>query len=185
MICPNKICQKEIPNDSVFCDQCGVHLRQCTKCGSITLAKFCTECGGVVIDRKITEDTNLEQIGSKSETIDFVQNEIKEQQSGGTVIVESIPELKIIHPNFTITPESGDVLGRTTGPHATRLGQFPVISSKHGKVELLGNEWFFTDLHSSNKSYLNGSVISSEVPTKLTDGDNLVLANISFSVSIK
>ena len=188
MICPNKMCRKEIPNDSVFCDQCGVHLRQCTKCGSITLAKFCNECGGVVIDRKLSA-SEVEKQGPQNEVTPIVESTtiINEQiqASGGTVIVETKAELKIVHPNFVITPSSGDILGRTTGPHSNLLGQFPVISSKHAKVELLGNEWFITDLHSSNKSYLNGKAITPDVPTKLTDGDNLVLANIPFTVSIK
>ena len=188
MICPNKICQKEIPNDSIFCDQCGVHLRQCTKCGSITLAKFCNECGGVVMDRKLSEaeignqePKNEPALAAESSAVTNEQT----QASGGTVIVETKSELKIVHPNFVIIPLSGDILGRTTGPHSNLLGQFPVISSKHAKVELLGDEWFIIDLHSSNKSYLNGKVITPDVPTKLTDGDNLVLANISFTVSIK
>ena len=77
------------------------------------------------------------------------------------------------------------IIQNSIGHHSNLLGQFPVISSKHAKVELLGDEWFITDLHSSNKSYLNGKVITPDVPAKLTDGDNLVLANISFTVSIK
>ena len=188
MICPNKMCRKEIPNDSIFCDQCGVHLRQCTKCGSITLAKFCNECGGVVIDRKLSEsEVQKQEPYNEPAPVTEPSNITNEQTqgSGGTVIVETKTELKIIHSNFVITPSSGDILGRTTGPHSNLLGQFPVISSKHAKVELLGDEWFITDLHSSNKSYLNGNVITPDVPVKLSDGDNLVLANISFTVSIK
>ncbi len=188
MICPNKVCRKEIPNDSIFCDQCGVHLRQCTKCGSITLAKFCNECGGVVIDRKLPE-SEIENQKPQNEAAPVTEpsNLTKEQpqSSGGTVIVETKSELKIVHSNFIITPSSGDILGRTTGPHSNLLGQFPVISSKHAKVELLSNEWYFTDLHSSNKSYLNGKIVTPEAPVKLSDGDNLVLANIPFTVSIK
>ena len=187
MICPNKLCKKEIPNDSVFCDQCGVHLRQCTKCGSITLSKFCNECGGVVVDRKIPEAEAVSQQDPVEVTPleKSVAENNNEPLSGGTVIIETKAELKIIHSNFVITPASGDVLGRTTGPHANVLGQFPVISSRHGKVELLGDDWYFTDLHSSNKSYLNGNVIAPDVPVKLSDGDKLVLANVPFTVSIK
>lgn len=188
MICPNKMCRKEIPNDSIFCDQCGIHLRQCTKCGSITLAKFCNECGGVVIDRKLSE-SEVEKQAIQNEPAPAVESPAitneQTQASGGTVIVETKSELKIVHSSFVISPSSGDILGRTTGPHSNLLGQFPVISSKHAKVELLGDEWFITDLHSSNKSYLNGKVITPDVPVRLTDGDTLVLANIPFTVSIK
>lgn len=178
MICPNKICQKEIPNDSIFCDQCGVPLRQCTKCGSITLAKFCTECGGIVVDRKIPENVVPEKVFDK-------ESKPQEEENLGTVIIEKNPVLQIIHSNFSVEINSGDIIGRTTGSHTKYFGQFPVISSKHGKVELLNNEWFFTDLHSSNKSFLNGKVLTPDIPAKLSDNDNLTLANVQFSVSIK
>lgn len=183
MICPNKICKKEIPNDSVFCDQCGVRLRQCTQCGSISIAKFCTECGGVVVDRKIPEGAPEVVEG---QTVPVQQSQtVQNPEPAGTVIIDAAPVLSIIHPSFTLVPGSGDILGRTTGPHSAQLGQFPVISSKHGKVELIGNDWYFTDLHSSNKSYLNGKVMTPDVPVKLSDNDNLVLANVSFKVEIK
>lgn len=193
MICPNKICQKEIPNDSIFCDQCGIHLRQCTKCGTITLGKFCKECGGIALDRKIPAEEKQEQ----KETEKPAENQQEEkstaaddqisssQEQHGTMIIESAPELEIIHQNFTLKINSGDVLGRTTGQHFDKLKAFPVISSRHAKLELLNNEWFVTDLHSTNKSYLNGTKLEPDVPAKLSNGDKLVLANVSFSVEIK
>ncbi|MDR1786437.1 MAG: hypothetical protein LBR23_08285, partial [Spirochaetaceae bacterium] len=46
MKCQSKTCLQEIPDDSCFCDQCGVQLLKCTKCGAITLGKFCNKCGG-------------------------------------------------------------------------------------------------------------------------------------------
>ena len=204
MKCPDKMCGKEIPDDSIFCDQCGVHLKQCTKCGNITLANFCNECGGMTMERKLPENQNTvqEQVQTQEpapqpqvQTSTQVQSqapvqaaqpvEPQEAPAGGTVIIDVKPDLKLVHASFTITPASGDILGRTTGPHANQLGQFPVISSKHAKVELLGDEWYFTDLHSSNKSYLNDRAITPDSPVKLSDGDKLVLANVPFTVSIK
>ena len=207
MKCPDKMCGKEIPDDSIFCDQCGVHLCQCTKCGNITLSKFCNTCGGQTMERKLPQDSNPVQPQNQPQTpvqpqvpqqpsqeqvsqnqpvqSQPVQQEPQSVPAGATVIIDVKPDLKLVHASFTITPASGDVLGRTTGPHSNLLGQFPVISSKHAKVELMGDEWFFTDLHSSNKSYLNDSAIVPDSPVKLSDGDKLVLANIPFTVSIK
>ncbi len=188
MKCPDKMCGKEIPDDSIFCDQCGVHLCQCTKCGNITLSKFCNTCGGSTMERRLPQDSNPVQSQPVQQNQSQSPVQPQEPQSvpaGATVIIDVKPDLKLVHASFTITPASGDVLGRTTGPHSNLLGQFPVISSKHAKVELMGDEWFFTDLHSSNKSYLNDSAIVPDSPVKLSDGDKLVLANIPFTVSIK
>ena len=187
MICPNKVCKKEIPSDSVYCDQCGVLLRQCTACGTITLAKFCTECGGVVKNREVIEDqsSTKEEQPITEEVKKPEVSQVEPSVSQGTKIIPSVPELNIIHSNFTLKINDADILGRTVGPHSSFLGQFPVISSKHAKLELLGNDWFITDLNSSNKTYLNGCVLTPNVPAKLTDKDALVLANISFTVSIK
>ena len=124
-------------------------------------------------------------LNGKKQTVLQESYEPQSVPAGGTVIIDVKPDLMLIHDSFTITPASGDVLGRTTGPHSNLLGQFPVISSKHAKVELMGDEWFFTDLHSSNKSYLNGSTIVPDSPVQLSDGDKLILANIPFTVSIK
>ena len=187
MICPNKVCKKEIPSDSVYCDQCGVLLRQCTACGTITLAKFCTECGGVVKNREIIEpqSSTKEQQSMSEEVKKREVPSVEPTVNSGTKIIQSTSELNIIHPNFTLKINDADILGRTVGSHSSFLGKFPVISSRHAKVDLLGNEWYITDLNSSNKTYLNGCVLTPNVPAKLTDKDSLVLANISFTVSIK
>ena len=187
MICPNKICKKEILSDSVYCDQCGVLLRQCTACGNITLAKFCTECGGVVKNREIIEDqsSTKEQQSISEEMKKSEIPSVEPSVNSGTKIISTTSELNIIHPNFTLKINDDDILGRTVGPHSSLLGSFPVISSKHAKIDLLENEWFITDLNSSNKTYVNGCVLTPNVPAKLADKDILVLANISFTVSIK
>ena len=49
MICPSKSCHAEIPDDSCFCDMCGIQLLKCSKCGKIALGKFCGKCGGKMI----------------------------------------------------------------------------------------------------------------------------------------
>lgn len=190
MICPNKICQKEIPDDSVFCDQCGVRIRQCTNCGNITLSKFCNLCGEACENRIIPESVlstpvaNTYDSESAITQTTVVQATVTESATSSTIAIDAPPELKIVHANFTLNICTLDILGRTTGQHCKELGQFPVISSRHGIAELIENEWYYTDLGSTNKSYLNGARLVANVRVKLNDGDNLVLANIPFSVRI-
>lgn len=42
-ICP--FCGALIADDSIFCDQCGEHLRVCPQCGEYGKGKFCKHCG--------------------------------------------------------------------------------------------------------------------------------------------
>lgn len=187
MICPSKICGKEIPNDSIFCDQCGIRLLQCPKCGTISVSKFCSVCGEQVIERKLTEKP-IQQHQQLQPVPEISQAQISNEpitETQGTVIIEESTSLKLIHTSFELSINSGDILGRTTGAHCGKLGTFAVISSKHAKIEQNGNEWFFTDLKSTNKSFINGNVVSPNVLVKLNDNDKLTLANVNFIVSIK
>lgn len=48
--CPK--CQAEIEADSYFCDQCGVELFVCPKCGAYGKGKRCTRCGEPLVSAK-------------------------------------------------------------------------------------------------------------------------------------
>jgi hypothetical protein len=163
MNCPNKICKQEIPDDSCFCDQCGVHLLCCDKCGFIGTGKFCGSCGGSM--SAIQPSASL---------------------SAATTAV-SLPAEKIFlcHLdgwNMEITDD--DILGRTNGPHSTSLGKFPVVSSNHAKVTRANSEWFITDLNSTNKTYVNGAKLDPNVPVKIKQNDVVMLANVTFTVRL-
>ena len=49
ILCPSKNCRNEIPDDSVFCDKCGIRILKCDKCDRIAMGKFCGRCGGKMI----------------------------------------------------------------------------------------------------------------------------------------
>lgn len=49
MLCPSKYCRNEIPDDSAFCDKCGIRILKCEKCGRIALGNFCGKCGEKMI----------------------------------------------------------------------------------------------------------------------------------------
>jgi hypothetical protein len=60
MICPNKICLAEIPDDSLYCDQCRMQILRCSKCGAPGISKFCVKCGGAMVFKESlpgTEET--------------------------------------------------------------------------------------------------------------------------------
>lgn len=45
MICPSKTCKAKIPDDSLYCDQCGILLKKCPFCNLLGIGKFCGKCG--------------------------------------------------------------------------------------------------------------------------------------------
>jgi len=196
MNCPAKICKQEIPDDSCFCDQCGVHLLRCDKCGFIGTSKFCGKCGGPMsaIQPPDASPSLSSAPPPDKETPPSVPPPAAPPSapsptapSSAPTIIVSLPSEKILlcHLegwNMEIT--DGNILGRTNGPHAASLGKFPVISSNHAKVTKANNEWFITDLNSTNKTFVNGVKLEPNVPVKIKQNDVVILANITFTVRL-
>ncbi len=59
------------------------------------------------------------------------------------------------------------------------------ISRKHAEIRLLNNEVYIVDKKSTNKTYVNGTPIESEMLVKVTNGDEIKLANVIFNIYIK
>jgi hypothetical protein len=176
MNCPNKICKQEIPDDSCFCDQCGVHLLRCDKCGFIGTGKFCGSCGGSMSAIQPPNETPVAPAPS---------NEAPSVPSAAATVIVSLPAEKILlcHPEgWNMEIADGGILGRTNGPYATLLGKFPVISSTHAKVTRENGAWFITDLNSTNKTYVNGAKLEPNVPITIKQDDVVILANVTFTV---
>jgi len=192
MNCPNKICKQEIPDDSCFCDQCGVHLLRCDKCGFIGTGKHCGKCGGLMSAIQPPADTSSTPAGktpsAPASPAPAPSAPTATTPSSSATVVVSLPAEKIIlcHTDgWNIEIANGDVLGRTNGPHVTALGKFPVVSSNHAKVTRVNNEWFITDLNSTNKTFVNGAKLEPNIPVKIKQNDIVVLANVTFTVREK
>jgi hypothetical protein len=190
MNCPNKICKQEIPDDSCFCDQCGVHLLCCDKCGFIGTSKFCGKCGGPMsaIQPPTTPSSSkpVNETPAVPSTSAPPPSAPPAPSSAATVVV-SLPVEKIFlcHlDGWNMEIADSDILGRTNGPHSGALGKFPVVSSNHAKVTRVNNEWFITDLNSTNKTYVNGAKLEPNVPAKIKQNDIVMLANVTFTVRL-
>ena len=182
MICPNEICNKEIPDDSVFCDQCGCQLRECPECHEVRYKTFCSKCGTKTVEQKWMEPaTTTEKNHAESTFVDMANNTENTQQ---TLIITKTPTLKLQHDDLILNIKSGDVLGRTTGAHDGALADFKVISSRHAEVRLSDNKWIITDLGSTNGSFLNNQKLDADSDYEIHDGDIVKLANISFTAHI-
>lgn len=182
MICPNETCKKEIPDNSVFCDQCGCRLRECPDCYAVLHTPFCSKCGKPTIERKWTEPTLAEEKNSVKKTSVDVANNTEDATQ--TLIITKAPTLKLQHDDLILDIKSGDVLGRTTGTHAGTLGDFKVISSRHAELRLNDNKWIITDLSSTNGTFINNQKLKPNSGYEINDGDLITLANVNFTAQI-
>jgi hypothetical protein len=188
MICPNKLCKQEIPDDSCFCDQCGVQLFRCSKCGFIGTGKYCGTCGGALSAVEPPHPDDSPETPPPEQAAIPVQEPapalVQQAPSQATVII-SLPADKLVLRNpegWKIALEKDDILGRTNGRHTAHLGKYQVISSRHAGITRENNEWFITDLGSTNGSYVNGVKLQPNVPVKIKQDDVIVLANVTFTV---
>jgi len=205
MNCPNKICKQEIPDDSCFCDQCGVHLLRCDKCGFIGTSKFCGKCGGpmsaiqppasdaspssskLVNETPAVPSTSTPSASAASVSVLPTPAPSPSAPSSAATVVVMLPSEKIYlcHlDGWNMEIANGNILGRTNGPHAAALGKYPVISSNHAKITRVNDEWFITDLNSTNKTYVNGAKLEPNVPVKIKQNDVVMLANVTFTVRL-
>lgn len=58
------------------------------------------------------------------------------------------------------------------------------ISRSHCNIHTENGEYFIEDTNSTNHTYINGKIITSNVKTKLTNGDKIRLANEDFTFSL-
>jgi len=197
MNCPNKICKLEIPDDSCFCDQCGIQLLRCDKCGVVGISKFCGKCGGSMSAIQPSDAQPSQPSPPQSGETPAAPSQPNETPAApssassaaapsATVII-SLPAdtIFLCHPEgWNMEIKDGSILGRANGPHAAKLGKFQVISSTHAKVTRNSNEWFITDMNSTNKTYVNGVKLEPNVPVKIKQDDVVMLANVTFTVRL-
>lgn len=181
MICPSKTCKYEIDEDSKFCDQCGSEILVCPKCGIYGVVKFCAKDGQKMESLK-------KKVPSKTETQTIPDTKQKPIIQGTTTrldIDEQQPlcSLKLIHSSGKeLIINNGDLLGKKEGMHETFLSGFKYISGRHALLSNINNQWFIKDLNSTNKTKVNGQIISADTDQPIKAGDKISLADQEFSI---
>lgn len=186
MICPSKLCKEEIPDNSLYCDMCGIRILKCSKCGSIGISNFCKKCGGKM---GVDYEYSLESVSSIQINQTHVQNNSFQSVSSDTQIVQiesSEKSLQLYSSNgIVLNVKDGNILGRTIGDFVQQLGTFSVISSRHAQISKKDGKWFITDLHSTNKTFINNIQLTPNIPTEIKKDDVIILANVSFVARFK
>jgi pSer/pThr/pTyr-binding forkhead associated (FHA) protein len=89
---------------------------------------------------------------------------------------------------WTVKPRPGKAvikIGRSTGKtFAVSLPEDDEVSTTHGKIELKTGRVFFTDLQSTNGSFLNGSKVEARDPVVLSTDDILTVGATKFVVVV-
>ena len=188
MICPNKECGVELPDDydTPFCDQCNADLFRCvnSECSAFgvltTIAKCCPHCGEPV------EPNGPREGGSPQATVTSQQSPPQVQQvSAATEIIQAAgSRIFLSHSDgWKIELTDGDILGRTEGRHIDRLGSIKVISGTHARITREQNGWYITDQKSLNKTWVNGKEVEPYKQTKIKQNDVVTMANQRFTVT--
>ena len=58
------------------------------------------------------------------------------------------------------------------------------VSLWHGKITSIQGKAFYTDLETTNGSYINGEIVPPDVPQELASGDTLTLGDVELSVRL-
>lgn len=165
--CPD--CGEMIPDDSRYCDQCGVELLECVNCGTLGTGAFCPECGKPMLARKNNTDAvkkNKDDDGHKT---------------GGGRQNKTIA-LKARKGGFTIVPENEAIIGRKGSPYENNLSACDLISRRHGKFVKQGRDWYIVDFGSTNGTLVNNVELAPDTPVKFSVGDVVDIGTYLFDV---
>lgn len=176
--CPS--CGELIPDDSKYCDQCGVELLECVNCGTLGTDDFCAECGNPMISRSNN--------GKKSEATIKPPKEVKDNKNDGNTTIGGPDRgrknliLKSRKGNFILRPEHEAIIGRMNSPYEHLLADLNLISRKHGKFVKQGRDWYIVDFGSTNGTLVNDVELKPDIPMKFNAGDVVDIGTYIFDV---
>jgi hypothetical protein len=177
MDCP--ACKAVIDDDSAFCDQCGAEVMKCPQCGRVGKGKRCIFDG-----QPLQPAGNVAASASPPATTP--PQMLPPSPPSPSAAAGKVLHLRSSAHGIDLVPASGDVLGRSQGPHAATLGRLTQISSSHMRIaQGPDGRWQATDLKSTNGSRHNGSRMAAHVAQPLDAGDTLNLADIPFTVTLE
>ena len=176
--CPS--CEELIPDDSKYCDQCGVELLECVNCGALGTDDFCSECGNPMVARSKT-------VKKPDATIKPFEDKKDDGEDGGITVGGGGRErkklvLKARKWNFILRPENEAIIGRKGSPYEQLLADLNLISRRHGKFVKQGREWYIVDFGSTNGTLVNDVELQPDVPMKFQAGDVIDIGTYIFDV---
>ena len=176
IVCPS--CGELIPDDSKYCDQCGVQLLECVNCGTLGTDDFCPECGKPMVSKGNAARKSDATIKPSKE--DNGGNDGDTTTGGGRDRKNLV--LKSRNGNFILRPEHEAIIGRKESPYEQLLADLNLISRRHGKFLRQGRDWFIVDFGSTNGTLVNDVELQRDVPMKFRAGDVIDIGTYIFDV---
>lgn len=176
--CPE--CRMLIPDDSAYCDQCGVELKWCPECKRPKRGTECPVCGSDLISGR-------KYLAMMSGSSSAPGAPVSPQPAPGpvpqpTVAISSAPAgpVRLEGNGWSLTLQNGE-FGRTCGIWP-QLSSCPYVSGRHGRVQCSPGRVEIVDVGSTNGTYLNGARLQTGVPAQIKPGDRLKIASLEFIV---
>lgn len=140
------------------------------------------------VERKIAElEKQDEQQSEESSAKKSKTNSNNNNNKIKIVVVEGVH--KNASFNFKRTQRLTVMIGRSTGKRFKNTGvslyKDSEVSTTHGKIHVIKNDLCFSDLGSTNGSFLNGQALEARKSYVVYDGDVLKLGQSHLNISIE
>lgn len=177
--CPS--CGEKIPDDSIYCDMCGIELLVCVSCGATGTGNFCGSCGGAMVSRKNAVQSMSPAQPNPPQPVEE-RREQETSDDGHSTGKGSIPKLRFRDGNMVILPRDSAIIGRKEGEYADQLKNFDLISRRHGQFIKKGRTWYLVDFGSTNGCFINDTELEPDVPMPFKKGDVVDIGTYIFDV---
>lgn len=183
--CPN--CRAMIPDDSAFCDQCGIELMWCPECKrpKPNRGRECPVCGSDLVPGRKYLNGNAQQpqaVPQQPQTIPQQPQQDSDMPQGTAISGANAPAgpTKIVGNGWVLPLREGQ-FGRTSGIYP-EFASCKYISGKHGAFSKTPMGWMVVDNGSTNGTFVNGVRLTAGVGAPIHIGDELTIATIDFKV---
>lgn len=182
--CPR--CDATILKDALFCPKCGVQISKVkdnsfgvydplknTKVEEKASNEVTKEC---FKDQEVEETQGLRRSGEEEE-------ELGTSILGNPTVIEKPREVFLIRVSsqerISIRCNSFSMGKSKNGNDYTIAGN-SAVSRSHAEIKHIGRNYYIVDLNSTNKTYVNGSVIVPNTDVQIHNGDEVMLADEKF-----
>ena len=173
--CPE--CRALIPDDSIFCDQCGKELKWCPQCGRPKRGTECPVCGSPLGPRPAAGVETPDQVGGDVKVMPDSSSVMPDSSS---VMPDSDRASCLAGNGWRLALQAG-AFGRRGGIWP-ELATNPYVSGNHGVIGQMAGGWTITDSDSTNGTYVNDKRLEPGVAVELKIGDRVRIATLEFTV---